>query len=230
MSLEEKQTFESKVLTELAQKIPDVHYAKINWPYELTNGQAWQDLGWEQEQRFSYIIDVSRDIDSIWKEFHPDLRDSIRHAEKNLVIYETKDWQIPFLLTQKEFNPKEEKEHLGKTVMSKIDIATNKNRNIFIAADQNGQPYAAMWLYYDEKTAYNLLLGMDPIFENSGADAYLLWNALNWSKQKSLRFFDFEGSQTSSTEGLYHRFGGEIKPYYQFTKSTKWMKIIKPFL
>lgn len=226
---QEKKQFEERVLIKLVQQLPRVHHAKINWPYELTNGLPWQQLGWELKERFSFVIDLSQKKEVIWKAFKPSLRNKIRKAEKLVHVHENNDWTIPFNLTQKVFEHRKTKKQLPYAMMKRLDKAAKgqKSRKIFIATDKNNQIHAAIWLLYDEYSAYNLLLGSDPGLRSSGAVSLLLWHAIQFSKEKGLKAFDFEGSQLPGVESFFCSFGGEAKPYYQFTKTVKWLKIIK---
>lgn len=226
MSQEQKRAFESKVLIDLEQQLPRVHHAKINWPYDLENTHAW--VGWEQKERYSYVLDLSQSLDSIWAGFKSSLRNKIRKAEKLVDIAESDNWQVPFQLTQKVFEHRNVKEQLGEKLFSNLDQAakTHNSRTIFIASDSLGRNHAAMWMLFDEQSAYNLLLGSDPELRKSGAAPLLIWHAIQYSKALGLKYFDFEGSQLPGVEAFFKSFGGEAKPYLQFTKTSKWLKML----
>jgi len=229
MNQQEKQIFESKVLLDLEQQLPKCHHAKINWPYELTQSLSWEKAGWEQKKRYSYVLDLSESLDTIWRGFKPSVRNKIRKAQKHLKIVTSQDWQVPFLLTQKVFEHRKVKEQLSFSFMSGLDNAAqiHKSRVVFIASDKLGQNHAAMWLFFDENAAYNLLLGSDPELRSSGAAPFLIWHAIQFSKEQGLTIFDFEGSQLPGVEAFFRSFGGEAKNYYQLTKTVGWLKTLK---
>ncbi|MEL7221746.1 MAG: GNAT family N-acetyltransferase [Bacteroidota bacterium] len=229
ISFRQRQTYQYKVLTELAEKLPKVAYAKIHWPYDLTFGLPWQQLGWQQTVRYSYTIDLSSTLETIHSQFKGSLRNKIRKAERQLEVVESSDYQTVFRLCQLDFAHRKVPSQIGEQLFTQLDTAATQAqaRKIWLAQDDQGRTHAAIWVLFDEAWAYNLFLGSDPQLRSSGATTLLLWTAIQWAKQAGLAQFDFEGSHLPGVEPFFRSFGGEARPYYQFTKSKSWLR---PFL
>jgi hypothetical protein len=226
VTIRQRQDFQFKVLTDLANNLPDVAYARIHWPYELNYGLPWQQLGWQQSVRYSYVLDLSLPMETIFAHFKSSLRNKIRKAERLLRVVETTDYQPVFRLTQLDFQHRGVANQISESLMARLDAAaaSASARKIWLAKDENDRVHAAIWLLFDGQCAYNLFLGSDPELRSSGASTLVLWQAIQWSKQQGLSHFDFEGSQLPGIEAFFRSFGGQAQPYYQFTKIKKWLR------
>lgn len=229
ISLRQRQSYQYKVLTELAENLPDVAYAKIHWPYELTFGLPWQNLGWQQNVRYSYVIDLQQSSDNIYSQFKSSLRNKIRKAERQLEIRQSTGYRAVLRLNQLDFEHRGVEPQFTEKLMTKLDTAADKAqaRKIWLAEDEQKRVHAAIWILFDKDSAYNLFLGSDPELRSSGASTLLLWKAIQWAQERGLSHFDFEGSHLPGVEPFFRSFGGEARPYYQFTKVKKWLR---PFL
>lgn len=223
----QKRDFEHRVLTELVQKLPAVHYARIQWPYHLTNGLPWQMLGWRQTVRYSYVISLQQPLSDIWDRFKSQVRNKIRKAESMLLVESTNDWRLPLALTQQDFAYRGAKSQLSEALMARVFAALSESENcsIWVARDADGRPHAALFLVQDEVAAINLLLGSHPALRSSGATSLLLWHAIQHAHALGLAEFDFEGSHIPGVEAFFRAFGGEPRPYYQFTKASKLVRL-----
>jgi hypothetical protein len=74
----------------------------------------------------------------------------------------------------------------------------------------NDEPMASLFLVWDNKRSYYIGAGIN---QNSrGIMSLLTWNAIKFSKELSLREFDFEGSSVPTIEMYFRKFGGVIRP------------------
>jgi CelD/BcsL family acetyltransferase involved in cellulose biosynthesis len=212
----------------LAKDLPDVAYARIHWPYELSYGLPWQQLGWQQSVRYSYVLDLSLPRDTIFAQFKSSLRNKIRKAERQLQLMETTDYRPVFRLTQLDFQHRGVSPQVSEALFARLDAAAafNGARKIWLVKDGQDRVQAAIWLLFDGHCAYNLFLGSDPHLRSSGASTLVLWQAIQWAKQQGLSSFDFEGSHLPGVEEFFRSFGGEARPYYQFTKVKGWLRPI----
>lgn len=225
-TIRQRQDFEWKVLTDLANDLPAIAYARINWPYGLKNGLPWQQLGWQQTVRYSYMLDLSQAKETLFANFKSSLRNKIRKAEKQLTISSTEDYHPVLKLSQLDFAHRGDKSQLNEALIARLDTAAKgaNARQIWLAQDVQGRIHGAIWLLHDSTAAYNLLLGTDPQLRSSGAAPLLLWHAIQWAQAAGLPTFDFEGSHLPGVEPFFRSFGGEAQPYYQFVKAAGWLQ------
>jgi lipid II:glycine glycyltransferase (peptidoglycan interpeptide bridge formation enzyme) len=90
-------------------------------------------------------------------------------------------------------------------------------RKVFFAEDAQGRLHAAVYIVWDDDSAYYLMSGSDPELRDSGATSLLLWHAIQFAASVT-RKFDFEGSMIESVERHFRSFGARQKPYLQVSK------------
>jgi hypothetical protein len=71
---------------------------------------------------------------------------------------------------------------------------------------------------------YLLVSAVDKRLQQTGAIAFLIWDALKFARQKGLKIFDFEGSMNKGIEEFFRCFGGNRVSYLHFQahKSALW--------
>ena len=89
---------------------------------------------------------------------------------------------------------------------------------VFMAYDQDlGKPSAGLYLAFDEQQASILLTGTEPELKYQGAVLSLIWEAICFCAERSLRL-DFEGSMDKDIEYSFRAFGARLVPYFQLKK------------
>ncbi|MEL6969541.1 MAG: GNAT family N-acetyltransferase [Bacteroidota bacterium] len=229
---QQKLAYLHRVLTALDEALPEADYYRISWPYELTYGMPWQMRGWQQRLRYSYVLPLEKATTQLWKALKPSLRNKIRKGEKSLRIESSDDWQLLFQLVDEVFLYRNVSRQLAIDQVKDLHQAARQQKacQLWLVYDEAGNPHAALWLYYDQTTAYNLLLGSDPAMRQSGAVPFLLWHAIRWAKEQGLRYFDFEGSHLPGVEPFFRSFGAEAWPYNEFVKGKKWLLAFRQFM
>lgn len=229
LNTQQKRAFEWTTLTALEQQLPKVHHAQINWPYELNNGLIWQMAGWQQTVRYSYCINLDQDKILIWNHFRNNVKRQIRKAQQFLKISPSTDINQLWQICESSFQQRGKRPPLSeKTLKSVTKAGFNQEKAIlFEARDQQNRLHAMLFLLWDEQMAYYLLPFSDIHLRSSGAPSLLIWHAIQYAQSKGLKIFDFEGSHLAGVESFFRSFGGEARPYYQFTKTEKWLKVAK---
>ena len=218
-----------RALESLDDALPPADYYRISWPYQFTYGMPWQMRGWQQSVRYSYVLPLERSTTRLWKDLKPSLRNKIRKGEKSLRIESSDDWQLLFQLVDEVFLYRNTSRQLSVDQIHDLHLAASQHGacQLWVVYDETDNPHAALWLYYDQTTAYNLLLGSDPAMRQSGAVPLLLWHAIRWARDNGLSHFDFEGSHLPGVEPFFRSFGAEAWPYYEFVKGKKWLLALR---
>jgi len=211
--------FENEVIGDLVEQLPKVvSYHQIH-PPQLQNWLPFYWRGYRQTTRYTYVIENTTP-DFVLKNMRDDVRNKIRKAEcSGLHITEQNDLEKLILLLGKTFKRQNlEMEYRGPIFQQLHDAIQNRGQGkIFFAQTETGQAHAALYLIWDEKTAYCWQLGSDEKFTKSGAVQLLIWYgiqaALNMGKS-----FNFEGSMLPHIEPVFRAFGAERRPVFQIRK------------
>src|SRR5260370_7073664 len=99
---------------------------------------------------------------------------------------------------------------------------------MFFAEGPEGRIHAAVYIIWDDRSAYYLMGAADPELRNSGATSLLLWEAIQFAATVT-RSFDFEGSMIESIERFFRAFGAKQKPYFHISRMIPLMASLPGF-
>jgi len=214
---------EKDLLQKLFSQLPEFTYFQQNWHHSRTNWLPVYWIGFEQTSRYTYRIEDLKNIENIWKGFEANIRTDIRKASNKEGITIRTDLTVDdFLeLNKKVFSRQGMTLPYTKDLVYKIDSAAekNKSRKIFIAEDKQGQHHAAVYLIWDDNSAYYLMGGSDPELRNSGATSLCMWEAIQFASTVT-KSFDFEGSMLEPVERFFRNFGAVQTPYFSISKTN----------
>lgn len=221
---------EKDLLQQLFSQLPDFAHFQQNWHCSRTNWLPIYWLGYEQTTRYTYRIEDLTNSDAIWKKFEANIRTDVRKAENKEGVKVRTDLSVDdFLnLNEKVFLRQNMALPYTKDLVYKLDAAANANnaRKIFIAEDEQGRHHAAVYLIWDDNTAYYLMGGGDPELRNSGATSLCMWVAIQFAATVT-KSFDFEGSMIEPVERFFRNFGAKQTPYFSISKTNS--KLIKTY-
>ena len=231
-------SFEKEVMTDLIKQLEELKfcYYDQNFHYSFTNWLPYYWKGYEQTTRYTYqILDIS-DIEKCYSQFKGSKKSHINKAKKNI--------KINFDLSGEEFysHLKQNLKVIGHKVnytkdlfMRIYDASKLRNQGCIISAyDTEMNLHAALFLVWDNYSAYNLISTINPEYRSSGATSLLFYEAINQMSTKS-KIFDFEGSMSENIEKSFSEFGSVQIPYFRIRKfnsicfkilyhSRKWLK------
>lgn len=212
---------EKDLLQKLFSQLPDFNHFHQNWHYCRTNWLPIYWMGYKQTTRYTYRIESLENTDAIWDGFEANIRTDIRKASNKEGVTVRTDLTIDdFLkLNEKVFLRQGMALPYKKDLVYKLDSAAekNKSRKIFIAEDEQGRHHAAVYLIWDDNSAYYLMGGGDPELRNSGATSLCMWEAIQFASTVT-KSFDFEGSMLEPVERFFRNFGAVQTPYFAISK------------
>jgi lipid II:glycine glycyltransferase (peptidoglycan interpeptide bridge formation enzyme) len=109
-----------------------------------------------------------------------------------------------------------------------IALCRERNRgDLWGAYDEAGRLHAGAFIVWQESSAYYLAGGADPALRDPGAQALVLWEAIQAVSAYTGRF-DFEGSMLPGVERFFRDFGAVQTPYFTISKGKigLWDKIL----
>ncbi|EDY85617.1 conserved hypothetical protein [gamma proteobacterium HTCC5015] len=219
---------EKDLMQALVDQLPQYHIYRQTWSPDYQNWMPFYWRGFAQTTRYSYRIENLSNLDEVWGGFQAGIRSDIRKAQKQGVVVERSADLSTFLsLNEMVFKRQGRAAPHPESLVKNIDeaAASRNQRAIFIAADEEGRSHAAVYLVWDQHSAYYLMGGGDPELRNSGATSLCLWEAIQFAATVT-RSFDFEGSMIEPVERFFRAFGGEPVPFYSLSRAhNRWLNL-----
>ncbi|HEX7413236.1 MAG TPA: GNAT family N-acetyltransferase [Bacteroidia bacterium] len=220
---------EQQVIEELYNQLPpfdlfDLYFLPI---YKNQMAFHWKDF--VQRTRYTYRINDLSNLDKVFEEFNSSIRSQVRKAEKEITIVESNDIELFYKINSLTFKRQGKKIPYTLSYVKQIEEACKKNncRKILFAKDSENNIHAAVYMVWDNQSAYYLMGGADETFKSSGAYSLLLWSAIKRAASFSKQF-NFCGSMLPNVERFFRSFGGEQVPYLHLKKVNS--KALKLFL
>ncbi len=219
---------QKELIWELLEQLPkhdlfsqSLHPSITNWlPF------YWKDF--EQTTRYTYVMSDLSDPNAIWNGFSEQARRNIRKAQNKVDVKTGMEIERFLDLNEKTFTRQGKILPYSKDLVKRIDTAASSRnaREIFYAEDDAGRVHSAVYILWDEHSAYYMMGGEDPELRNSEAGSLLIWEAIQFSSRQTKRF-DFEGSMIQPIERFFRSFGAAQTPYSHVVGASKRMKFFK---
>jgi lipid II:glycine glycyltransferase (peptidoglycan interpeptide bridge formation enzyme) len=209
------------LFTELIQQLPPHDYFGQNFHYSITN---WLPFYWQDckiEPRCTYVIEDLTDLDRVWSGFQENIRTDVRKAQKQVTVHSNLDIDRFLDINDLTFQRQGSDAPYTREFIYRLDSACSEHqaRKIFFAEDAQGRVHAAIYIIWDENSAYYLMGGGDPELRSSGATSLLMWEAIQFAATVTKKF-DFEGSAIEPIERFFRGFGGKQMQFYHVSRSS----------
>ena len=219
------------LMTSLIEKLPAFACFAQNFHYSITNWLPFYWQGFSQTTRYTYVLEEISDTQKIWNGLLPKIRTDIKKAQNRFGLKVCTDLGIDAFLIMNEqtFTRQGMKLTYSKDFVKRLDNACKEHnaRRIFFAKDMDGRIHAAVYIVWDENSAYYLMGGSDPDLRNSGANSLCMWEAIKFASTVT-KAFDFEGSMIEPVERFFRAFGARQIPYFQVSKiNSPFVKIYR---
>lgn len=212
-------SFEMETIKALVNQLPDViSYHQIH-PCQFQNWLPFFWKGYQQTTRYTYVLE-KLDVEKIYSEMKDQVRNKIRKAKKSgIVVKQENDLTKFTLLLKKTFQRQQIPFDLDLLMLTHLheEISRRKCGTIYIAEDMQGRAHAAIYMIWDEITAYCWLSGSDTQLRKSGAMQLIIWQSII-DASKIVQNYNFEGSMLPQIEPVFRAFGGKRKQIFQIRK------------
>ena len=218
--------YEKKHLQKLIEQLPSAHRYSFRLHVSLKDWQPFFWAGWQQETRYTYRLNIEN-LATVFENFNENTKRNIRKSAQNFTIDNGDNFdkflEINALTYQRQQirNP-----IFPQTWQSVEQVLKEKNaRSILLAKNTEGSSEAAVYVVFDNSTAYYLAGGSTELGRSKGAMHGLLWQAIQEAAARGCTVFDFEGSMLQGVEPFFRGFGGELTPYFRvFKYSNRFLK------
>jgi len=230
-SYTKKLRFEKKVMTMLIDALPRYDYFHQYFHYSITNWLPFYWKGFVQTSRYTYVLEDLTNLDRIFQNFSLTKRQNIQKAETLVLI----KFDLPsdkfYDLHKKSLALQNKKiSYSYNSFKKKYDEGYKRNRaRTLYAIDQNDNIHSALFIIWDDQSAYTLIGPIDPKFRNSGSFTLLTKEAIKFASTVTKKF-DFEGSMIEGVENSYNQFGGTQKQFFTIKKYNSFFIRAKYFL
>lgn len=220
--------FVQEIVIAIAEKLQDdFHYVFLanHLEFQDIRGFLWKD--WRQTILYSYRVPLNNiDLSLI----SASKRRQVKKAQKRLIsIEEVKDVAYIYDILKNTYLRQGIECPLNVNELSGICERMGDNMIIRAAREQGNGDYKAVIVYvvdYRRKCIYNLLNGYEPEISDSGANTLLIWEGINFFKDKGFEYFDLGEAGRQSKANFKGEFYTDFVPYYQVSKSSLLFSIV----
>nr|MBA2407632.1 GNAT family N-acetyltransferase [Chitinophagales bacterium] len=214
----ERLNHETLVLEELCSMLPPAAAFSSRWQTGYFNWLPFYWMNYNQRVRYTYVLEDISKPETVFSQFNDKIVREIRKAEKGFSVSETEDVSQFYNLIKSNFKQKNASVQLSFEILNNVFLASQKNGSgtIWCALDGQNHWAAAIFIAWDNKTAYYIIGARDDAFGNSGAMSLLFWHAFNSLKDK-VKSFDFEGSMIKGVENYFRSFGASQRMFFEIT-------------
>ena len=234
-----KLDYEKKTFNELIKKMPKVDAFNQNFDYTIVNWLPFYWQGFSQNIRYTYVFDDLSDMSKIEKGFAHAKRQNIKKAmDSGLTVkfdLSAEDFYKHHQMTLAKQNLYDKSVSYSWELFKRIYDACythNAGRTIY-AEDKEGHIHAALFVIWDESSAYDLISTIDPDYRKYSAATLLVWDMIKFVADRTQRF-DFEGRMIEGVENSFRKFGAKQYPYFNihktYNKRLKGLQHIKEIL
>jgi hypothetical protein len=218
---------QKELMTALIAGLPSHDYFHQRFHYSISNWLPFYWSGFEQTTRYTYVIEPLNDLDLVWAEFQSNTRREIRKAQKRVAVRTDLDVERFLDINTLSFKRQGLERPYSRELVRRLDATCveRQARRMFFAEDGQGRLHAALYIVWNENSAYYLMSGIDPDLRNSGAMSLLVWEALRFAATVTDKF-DFEGSVVESVERFFRGFGGTQRPYFRITRFSRRIRFL----
>ena len=220
--------YEKKHLQKLIEQLPSAHRYSFRLHVSLKDWQPFFWAGWQQETRYTYRLNIEN-LATVFENFNENTKRNIRKSAQNFTIESGDNFDKFLEINALTYKRQQIKNPISlQTWQSVEQVLTEKNaRSIFFAKNTEGSYEAAVYVIFDNSTAYYLAGGSTELGRSKGAMHGLLWQAIQEAAARGCRVFDFEGSMLQGVEPFFRGFGGELTPYFRvFKYSNRFLKYL----
>jgi hypothetical protein len=225
---------EKDFMQALIDQLPAFDHFTQNWHYSHTNWLPFSWNGFQQTTRYTYVLPELREPEKLWSDFQHNTRGECKKAVSRFKLRVRDDLPLDALLVlnRMTFQRQGRSMPYSEEFVRRLDAVCAERgcRKFFIAVDPEGRHHAALYIVWDENSAYGLMTGSDPALRASGAVSLCFWEAIRHAAHVTQRF-DFAGSMLEPIERFFRGFGAIQMPYISVSKTpSRLLRMQQGFL
>lgn len=216
-----KQIYEEKVINAACEFIDSMKLDVYEQQYHY-DFRNWLPFFWNRYTamvRYTYVLDDINDMEAVWNALSTKARKLIKKGQRNCKIKTDLDVDTFYYEHEKVFLKQGLRCPFSYEQWNKLYSAckVHESCRIFYAVEKDENIASLLFLIWDERSAYLLLGGSMPPYQNLDTYSALIWESIKYASEKGL-IYDFEGSVIKRISKSFREFGGEPKPYFRIRK------------
>jgi hypothetical protein len=191
---------------------------------------AMRGLGFKTNERITYRVDDLSDLDAVIGAFSKNKKRQLQkalslHAERKMDIEDFARFYANCTAARKRKCP------FTREFLLVLERKARRHGQceILSICNADGRPYAAAFLIIDKHYMYYFLSAFDPAFQESGASALLVLEAMKLAREKHVRF-EFGEPVDKGEIKAFKQFGPTEVKYYSVERSYRWWAFIISWL
>jgi len=219
-----------EILNELIEQLPSYDFLIQNFHYSLTNWLPFYWKNYKQTTKYTYVLNEIKNHELVWNNFRENIRREIRKGQKGLEVKTDLGLDKLYETCKKTYDRQNQQIPYSFDLLRRIDeaCASRNYRITLFAIDDKQNIHSAIYIVFDQNSAYYLIGGGDPFLRTSGAHSLLMWEAIKHVSQ-FVDKFDFEGSMVQPIERFFRSFGAQQVPYFHVTSARNKLNILNKF-
>ena len=215
----EKITYEKKYLQKLIEKLPFAHRYSFRLQTTLTDWQPFYWAGWRVETRYTYRLNIEN-LTSVFDNFSGNTKRNIRKAAQYFTIDSNDNFDKFLEINDLTYKRQRISQPIPLSTWQAVErvLSKKKSRKLFFSKNTEGVTDAAIYVVFDNQTAYYLAGSSTDAGRSRGAMHGLLARAIEEAAAAGCIVFDFEGSMLQGVEPFFRGFGGTLTPYFRVYK------------
>lgn len=218
-----KLSLEKKIMDTLTEQLEqkDIHYFSQKFHYSITNWQPLYWKGFKQTTHYTFQIKNISNTDEAYNSFSYAKKKQLKKAANGFSINLSMSAKAFYELHNKSLLANGKKISYTESLFQSIYQASISREQgaIISAKDKHNNIHAALFLVWDNESAYDLISTINPDYKSSGASTLVVWEAIKMLSNKTKRF-DFEGSMIEGVARSFQQFGTEQIPYFNISKTN----------
>jgi lipid II:glycine glycyltransferase (peptidoglycan interpeptide bridge formation enzyme) len=212
---------EHQLAQELVSLLPRHDFFSMNFHHAIENWLPYTWMKFEAVPKVTYVLEKLGTEQELWDGLKDNIRREIKKAETRVEVVRSDDVDLLVEMNRRTFFRQSLDIPYSPAVMRRVDAAcaARDARRMYFARDEQQRIHAAIYIAFDDRAAYYLVGGADPVLRTSGAMSLLMWNAI-LDAAKTSATFNFEGSVIPGIERFLRAFGGEQKTYMNVRRAN----------
>jgi hypothetical protein len=206
---------QKEILNALICGLSDYGDIRFSPHYSLADGQPFLWQGFILSVGYTYVLNLRAGIEALWEQTDSRVRNDVRRAQKHGLRVVTERPLSDFLrLNRQTFERQRLQVPYSDELLVSIHRAAAQRESgaVFYAENAEREVCGAVFIVWDQRSAYYLAGGLHPDRKSSGAVTLALWEAIQQMANRGLPRFDFEGSDVPGIEKFFRGFGGDLMP------------------
>ena len=216
-----------QLLKQFIRQLPATNSFLQNFSYSITDWLPFYWAGFQQTTRYTYLLNGIKDQERLLAGMATNIRRNIQKAKEKYKIEVRRDVPIEdFLKVQDQTFQRQHIKNKSdqQALINLMKVSRQRGQgDIWGGYDPQGRLHAAVFVVWQNSSAYYIAGGGNPELRSSGTHSLVLWESIRFVSQYT-DTFDFEGSMIPGVERFFREFGAKQTPYFTINKGKMSFK------